>query len=305
MPRVAQGGQLAGDTALRGNVVRSNGFAADAPDLTLTILDADGDPIAGFPVAIPPIVRDALGEYHYDWTVPADLPTSEAAGGDYTATWTGTVDGDETQGSEAIEVVLPGEIETSEPGEVVAFDVFRDHLGVAADSAEVDDVRILFDALNAECRRITGLGFEGAGGATYDEIIRTFGAREFTLPRGPVASITSLTRQAYDGTDDGAPFDTRRYRLEEAARGRVSVLASAEYIHAVWVVTGEVPPQVVEAMLEWGKDRWDTRDQAAGLSSYQTGQDAESYSVTLAGKPPRGAIALLLAVSVVPHGAVV
>ena len=102
MPRVAQGGAV----TLRGNVGHANGFPADAADLTLDILDSGGSSVAGFPVAIPPIVRDDLGEYHYDWAVPALL-----AVGDYTATWEGTVDGAVAGGSETVEVVLPGDVD--------------------------------------------------------------------------------------------------------------------------------------------------------------------------------------------------
>lgn len=190
-------------------------------------------------------------------------------------------------------------------GNVVEFEVFRDHLGVAADDTAVDDVGKLYDAINAECRRLTGRQFEGDGGATYDQVIRIRGAREFNLPRGPVASITSITRQYFDGTEDDAPFETTSYRVEDAERGRVHLHANCEYVHVVWTVTGEIPAQVIPAALEWGKDRWDQRDQAAGLLSYQTGQDAESYSVTLAGHPPRQALMALLAVSILTGGGVI
>lgn len=103
MPRVATGGEV----PLSGYVGRSNGFPADAPDLTLTIVGSLGT-VAGFPVAIPPIVRDDLGRYHYDWSVPADLPI-----GDYTATWEGSVDGAPAGGSETVEVVTPGAVAAS------------------------------------------------------------------------------------------------------------------------------------------------------------------------------------------------
>jgi hypothetical protein len=110
MPRVATGGTV----TLRANIARSNGFPADAPDLTLDLVIPSGGSVAGFPVAIPPIVRDDLGLYHYVWTVPADLPTSEDLGGDdYTATWAGTVDSAPADGSESIEIVEPGEIAVS------------------------------------------------------------------------------------------------------------------------------------------------------------------------------------------------
>jgi len=104
MPIVAQGGTV----TLRAAIGHSNGSPADDAAITLSVLDTVGDPVAGFPVALPPIVRDNLGAYHYDWTVPALL-----AVGDYTATWTATVDGASAGGSETIEVVPPGSIGTT------------------------------------------------------------------------------------------------------------------------------------------------------------------------------------------------
>ena len=104
MPIVAQGGSVRLDAV----VGHANGSPADDPLLELTILDSLGDPVAGFPVAIPPIVRDDLGEYHYVWAVPALL-----AIGDYTATWDATVDGATAGGSEQVEVVPPGSIGTT------------------------------------------------------------------------------------------------------------------------------------------------------------------------------------------------
>jgi hypothetical protein len=104
MPIVAQGGTVILDAV----VGHANGSPADDPALTLTILDSGGAPVAGFPVAIPPIVRDDLGTYHYDWSVPLLL-----AVGDYTATWDATVDGADAGGSEQVEVVPPGTVGTT------------------------------------------------------------------------------------------------------------------------------------------------------------------------------------------------
>lgn len=104
MPIVAQGG----DVTLVGVVGHSNGNPADDPSLTLTVVAPLGATVAGFPVGIPPIVRDSLGVYHYDWTVPALL-----AVGNYTATWNATVDGANASGSEQVEVVAAGSVSVS------------------------------------------------------------------------------------------------------------------------------------------------------------------------------------------------
>lgn len=103
MPIVAQGGTV----TLTARVGHANGNPADSAGLTLMIYDTPGVPVAGFPVAIPPIVRDDLGAYHYVWEVPALLPI-----GDYTATWDATVDLADAGGSEQVEVVTAGAITT-------------------------------------------------------------------------------------------------------------------------------------------------------------------------------------------------
>lgn len=103
MPIVAQGGSV----TLNANVGHSNGDPADDAALTLTILDSLGTLVAGFPVAIPPIVRTALGTYHYDWAVPVLL-----APGGYSAIWDATVDGADAGGSEPVVVVAPGTVGT-------------------------------------------------------------------------------------------------------------------------------------------------------------------------------------------------
>jgi len=130
MPRVAQGGFV----TLQGNVGRANGYPADAPDLTLVILDTVGDPVAGFPVDIPPIMRVDLGVYTYAWAVPIDL-----AIGDYVATWEGTVDGAPAGGSETVEVVPPGAVDAGPLDILLAgdYDSIRAMLGV--DTIDVED----------------------------------------------------------------------------------------------------------------------------------------------------------------------
>jgi hypothetical protein len=106
MGRVAAGGTI----TLRGTVSHATGLPADAADLSLTIVDPVGAALAGFPMVIGAgaIVRDALGTYHYVWTVAAD-----ATLGDYTATWTGTVDGYSIPGEEIVEVLAAGTITTA------------------------------------------------------------------------------------------------------------------------------------------------------------------------------------------------
>ena len=101
MSRVAQGGTI----TLRANVYRANGAFVDTADIMLTVLDPAGDPLAGFPVYLPPIVREDIGQYRYVWDIADDFPIAE-----YTALWTGDAEGVPYTGSETVEVVALGEI---------------------------------------------------------------------------------------------------------------------------------------------------------------------------------------------------
>jgi hypothetical protein len=187
---------------------------------------------------------------------------------------------------------------------LIEFEVFRDFLGVAADATEVDDVSRLLDAICAEARRLTRRDFEGDEGGSYSEIYRIRGEREFTLPHVPVASITSINRVYFDGTEDAA-YEATEWRLEDAARGLVRLGFTAEYIRVVYRTTGEIEAQVPQAVLEWGKARWDDRDRVPILASYRTGDDAESYFEALAGRPPGDVMRALLGVRHATGGGVV
>ena len=202
-------------------------------------------------------------------------------------------------------------------GAVIEFEVFRDHLGVGATDPDVDFVSLLFDAINAEIRRLSHRAFEGDGGGSYDQVIRIRGGREFSLPWTPVRAITSIARVRFNGTED-APFEATSWRLEDASRGLVALRASGswdgppvrwwrnpEYVRVIWTTTGEIPAQLPQACLDWGKTRWDDRERNAGLASYSTGEDAESYFQALAGSPPRSAMLAILGTAHVVGGGVV
>ncbi len=84
-----------------------SGSAVDPDDLTLTVFEPGGDIEAGFPVAFGSIVRDGLGLYHYPWAIPSDADT-----GLYSAAWSGTLDGAGIEGTDELNVTLPGAVET-------------------------------------------------------------------------------------------------------------------------------------------------------------------------------------------------
>jgi hypothetical protein len=176
---------------------------------------------------------------------------------------------------------------------IVEFEVFRDELGVAADSPDVDRVSKLYEAIGEEIERLTRRRFAGDEGATYTETIRIREEREFSVANVPVASIASIAPVAFDGTV-GDVYAADEWRLESAARGRIRIRARTEYVQVVYAIPAGAPAAIVQAFLEWGKTRWGERDRTGGLASYSTGADSESYFATLAGRPPRGVMVALL-----------
>jgi hypothetical protein len=187
---------------------------------------------------------------------------------------------------------------------IVEFEVFRDYLGVGATDPLVDDVSKLYEAIGAEIKRITHRDFEGDAGGSYSEILRLRGAEEFTLAHVPVESVTSIAKHNFDGTDQD-PYDVTAWRIEDADRGLIRIRATPEYVTVVYTTTGDIPPQAVQAYLDWGRDRWDDKDRPANLASYATGGDAESYFQAIAGVPPSKVLAAILGVAHYSRGGVV
>lgn len=168
---------------------------------------------------------------------------------------------------------------------LVEFEVFRDHLGVEPHAPEIDDVSRLLDAICFEVRRLTRRRLEGDEGGSYDRILRLRGASELVLPEVPVASISSITPVAFDGTAED-PLPPSAWRLENPEQGHVLLLTRPEWVRVIWRTTGEIPASIPQAVLEWGKARWLARDRDPALASYRTGDDAEGYFEGIAGAPP-------------------
>ena len=208
-------------------------------------------------------------------------------------------------------------------GNVVEFEVFRDYLKVAADDPAVDDVSRLFDAITKAVHRITRRAYEGDEGGSYDQVIRIRGAREFTLPYAPIRVVTSITRVFFDGTEE-TPYVATDWRVEDPILGRLRLnpgfnawlihgrleeqddsamwplgrpvdhqWGGPDYVRVVWTTTGEIPADVVQATLDWGRIRWNERDRDPELQQYRTGVDLERY-FDKAGKVPHAVVLALL-----------
>lgn len=161
------------------------------------------------------------------------------------------------------------------------------HVDVADDDEpEATIVSGLLNAISAEVRKLSRRALEGEP-TDYDLVLRIRRELEFTLPHVPidVEEDLVLTPVKFDGTELD-PLEASTYRIEDAERGRIRISTRTEYLRVAWGVTGEIADNLRQAVLDWLKDRFDNRDRARDLASYQTGQDAESYFASLAGKAP-------------------
>ena len=104
MPIVAQGSVL--DPPFQLETRNGTGDYVDPTNLTLTFRDSLGADVFGFPVAYPgSIVKDAVGRYHFDYTIPVGLAT-----GTYYAVWEAILLGAPESAQETWEVVPAGSL---------------------------------------------------------------------------------------------------------------------------------------------------------------------------------------------------
>jgi hypothetical protein len=133
MPTIGQGGTL----TLSAQTDDGAGTPTDVSALTLTVLDPSSSIVSGFPVSLPTIVHDGVGQYHYNWVVGVS-----ATIGDYTAQWQGTLNGAPISGTESIQVVAAGSVVFTptavRPGLYVTPTRYR-AMGFGTDLTGIDD----------------------------------------------------------------------------------------------------------------------------------------------------------------------
>lgn len=256
MPIVAQGGTV----TLSVNVGHANGNPADDPSLALTVLDPVGDPVAGFPVAIPPIVRDEIGAYHYVWSVPVDL----AVGG-YTASWEATVDGADASGSELVEVVAVGAIEP----QYLSLAELKTHVtSTLADSALQDLLDAAYDAI---------IEYAGTDGPV-SELYRVHG--DLLLLARPAASVVSVIEQDVTLAADDYEIRGTGRTLRRLATGTNPASYWCGRVDVSYMPRSEAAQRKV-VQLELVK--LDLAFSPGGLASQRIGEWQESYATNAGG----------------------
>lgn len=288
MPKVTQGASV----ALTANPQTAQGDAQDSSDLELTIVDANDDVLAGFPVSAPSITHPGFGDYAYTFACPIDLPVQTLR-----AIWSGTGDTDEgpVYGEDLIVVLAHGTVVVDPGAGIVSLEDALDTLGLTSDAGAQDDrVARLLNAVSAEIRRMTRRGFEGDV-TSYDEIVAVADDGYVRLPHVPVFAVTSLAHVHFDGTEDDVYLATR-WRVENADTGLVllfgdycrhwrSCCHGPRRVRAIWAVTGEITADIEQAALEWIADRWTSRRRGR-MTSRSNGVVSESWGPL--GPPPPG-----------------
>ena len=124
------------------DVRNSSGDFTDPSNLSFTFRDSLGGHVAPFPVAYPgAIVKDTVGQFHYDWTIPLGL-----AIGNYSAYWAGILLGAPTSALELWQIAPAGSMTTSgldfllKPDD---YDAIRGLLGVTTLDIEDTDIELV------------------------------------------------------------------------------------------------------------------------------------------------------------------
>lgn len=151
------------------------------------------------------------------------------------------------------------------------------------DMAEGDHLSIGSD----EVVRITEVGTAGAlgTGVTFE-------------PACTFANATGTVVSESTGSTWWRVIDAERGRIERAY-GVVGPRSWDEtdtedfrgrrFVVPRWRVSGAVPADVSEAVLDWVAARWSERDRSPGQTAYSTGDDSETWDAGTAGTPPPSA----------------
>lgn len=127
MAQVARGG----DITLQVQFYEfSGGDPVEATDVSLEIIDS-GAVVAG-PFTGGQLTDTGVGSWEFTWTVPTDRDL-----GTHTAKWTGTVNGNVSEGYEHFDVVTAGSVLTGGTALFVTVDDVRDITGVTVNNEQV------------------------------------------------------------------------------------------------------------------------------------------------------------------------
>jgi hypothetical protein len=218
---VAQGGTHLWTATIRDG----NGDLADCDDLSLMLADPDGEPLAGFPVEAPAVVRTGLGEYEYEWAVAVG-----AMLGVYDADWAGTVDGLAVGGSDSVQVVQPGSIFTRAQSyaTIVDLQTSLQRSGTDDDQWVVDQMETaLVDATDRITEELQTDFFRHPAAGTEVRYLTGSGSRLIHVHSG-IVSLT-LVRIRSSRTAEWVELDPDDYDLESRSAPNPNQAAATVY----------------------------------------------------------------------------
>lgn len=185
MLRVAQGGTVRLPAVYR----NASNALVDPGTPRVDILDPDDVVV----VNDASLVRDDVGEYHYDYAVGAAAET-----GEWTARFYGVIDSVLVSGDEPFLVVEPGEINPEDPAPILTLAEYKELVGIDPTNT-VDDDRInaLIPAASRAVRSFTDRKFELASPDPTE--------REFHYDGSGIIDIDDCTSIVSVTTNTGVP----------------------------------------------------------------------------------------------------
>jgi len=132
----------------------------------------------------------------------------------------------------------------------------------------VDDIAVgdLMQIAADEVVRVTAVGTAGAAGSG--------------LTIEPAAKFVNVSGVAVKHVSGSIAW-----HLTDAERGKVEFGSNRRLLRVVWRVTGAVPLDLQDAVVDWVEQKHATRGKSAGMTGYTTGADSESYDATMVGQP--------------------
>lgn len=210
------------------------GAPIDPTSISLQVLQ-NSTPIAGPFVYPGTIVRDLLGFYHYDWSVP-----SAQALGSYIASWTAVVSGTSRTGYEAFNIVAGFDVITGNPSGWATLTDVSNLTGATVTSAQLTQANAVIEL---HAGRMYATAYTRTGTRDLDWMRRAVAYQAAWMPSQPDV-FTRLELEAIAASGRPVPITPAALTLAPLARRalkRVSWLKSRS-VHVRTPFTDGVGP---------------------------------------------------------------
>jgi len=192
----------------------------------------------------------------------------------------------------AIDVPEPGDWRTTLAADV-AVGATNAKVVSVDDIAEGDHMCIATD----EVVRVTAVGTAGAlgTGVTFEPAATFANEAGLEVYESTGSTYWRLIDATRGRLERYAGFLGSRAWDEDAERFARSLSTGRRFVVVRYKVSGAVPVDIEQAVIDWCASRWSERGREAGQTGYSTGSDSESWDASFAGSPPASAAAVLAA----------